>query len=273
MKTEIYYFSGTGNSLYIARELKKRLPGVSLIPIVKLLKKDRITAAAESVGFIFPVYLTTLPAPVRLFLEKLDISRTKYIFSVATRIGTFAVANRNIERILKLKGKSLDAQFFINMAGNSPTGLKPGKGDKKWADKISKKNITLIESTLKSRLSEISGMIKAKKKFPEKTLNNPLFSILERVMYYLTYKTNVNIGYYTDNSCTGCGKCSEVCLSGKVKIIKKKPVWQRGVNCFYCYACFNVCPFQSILIKDKYTYKNGRYIHPGITADDIAAQK
>jgi len=26
MTTEIYYFSGTGNSLYIARELQKRIP-------------------------------------------------------------------------------------------------------------------------------------------------------------------------------------------------------------------------------------------------------
>jgi len=27
MSTEIYYFSGTGNSLHVARELKRRFPG------------------------------------------------------------------------------------------------------------------------------------------------------------------------------------------------------------------------------------------------------
>jgi len=32
MNTEIYYFSGTGNSLFIARELKKLLSDVELIP-------------------------------------------------------------------------------------------------------------------------------------------------------------------------------------------------------------------------------------------------
>ena len=36
MSTEIYYFSGTGNSLFIAKELQKRLPDSMLIPIVRV---------------------------------------------------------------------------------------------------------------------------------------------------------------------------------------------------------------------------------------------
>jgi len=42
MSTEIYYFSGTGNSLHVAKELQKRLPETNLIPIVSLLNKDVI---------------------------------------------------------------------------------------------------------------------------------------------------------------------------------------------------------------------------------------
>jgi flavodoxin len=41
MGTEIYYFSGTGNSLYVARELQKRVPEAELIPIVSLLKNNQ----------------------------------------------------------------------------------------------------------------------------------------------------------------------------------------------------------------------------------------
>jgi hypothetical protein len=32
METEIYYFSGTGNLLFAARELQKRLPGSAILP-------------------------------------------------------------------------------------------------------------------------------------------------------------------------------------------------------------------------------------------------
>jgi flavodoxin len=40
-KTEIYYFSGTGNSLVVARSLSERL-AAKLIPVVPLLKKDTV---------------------------------------------------------------------------------------------------------------------------------------------------------------------------------------------------------------------------------------
>jgi Pyruvate/2-oxoacid:ferredoxin oxidoreductase delta subunit len=41
---------------------------------------------------------------------------------------------------------------------------------------------------------------------------------------------------------------------------------------FFCYACFNFCPRQAILVKG-YNLKTGCYNHPGIRAEDIAGQK
>ena len=42
MHTEIYYFSGTGNSLYMAKELQNRLPHSTLIPMASLMRQDVI---------------------------------------------------------------------------------------------------------------------------------------------------------------------------------------------------------------------------------------
>lgn len=42
MSTEIYYFSGTGNSLHVAKELQKRIQDTKLRPIVNHLKKNII---------------------------------------------------------------------------------------------------------------------------------------------------------------------------------------------------------------------------------------
>jgi hypothetical protein len=47
MSTEIYYFSGTGNSLHVASELRKRIPGARLIPMVGLLGEDVIKTRAK----------------------------------------------------------------------------------------------------------------------------------------------------------------------------------------------------------------------------------
>ena len=75
-KVEIYYFSGTGNSLHVARELQKRIPESKLIPMVSLLNEDIIETKGETIGFVFPVYLSSTPAPVRRFLKKINLKPT-----------------------------------------------------------------------------------------------------------------------------------------------------------------------------------------------------
>lgn len=271
--TEIYYFSGTGNSLHVAQELKKRIPNSTLIPLVSLLDNDIIKTKGKTVGFVFPTYFTTVPAPVRLFLKKIDMKSSDYNFSIVTRMGSFCVANRNIKRLLKKKGKSLDSQFILNMASNSPTGLKPGKGDENWVHDISKERIAQLESEIQPHLDDIQKIIVNQEKHPKKTSINPLASIVERIMYFMTRNIKTQIDFIIDSTCTGCGICEKVCLSKKIKMVNNKPQWQEQVRCFYCYVCFNFCPTQAILVNKKYTKKDGRYFHPDIKVNDIANQK
>jgi hypothetical protein len=56
MITDIYCFSGTGNSLHVAKELQRRIPGTSLVPVASLLDKESIETRAETVGLVFPQY-------------------------------------------------------------------------------------------------------------------------------------------------------------------------------------------------------------------------
>jgi ferredoxin len=84
--------------------------------------------------------------------------------------------------------------------------------------------------------------------------------------------------FFADSKCVGCGTCEKVCLSNKIKMVDKKPVWKKNVKCYMCYACLNFCPEQSVQIKSKwymksYTGEKGRYLHPYATARDIARQK
>jgi len=104
----------------------------------------------------------------------------------------------------------------------------------------------------------------------------PVFSLLSPILPLLNKMYNVD--FYSDSKCVGCGTCEKVCLSGKIKLINKKPVWQEDVKCFYCHACLNYCPEQSVQIKSSrllksHTDKNKRYSHPYATADEIAGQK
>lgn len=278
MNTELYYYSGTGNSLHIARELQKRIPGSKLIPIISILDNDVIKTEAKTVGIVFPIYLASMPIPVYHFLDKIDTGSVQYLFAVATRIGTFHSADVTIAKILRRKGAALNAFFNLNMASNSPCGLVPKvPGFEKmvngWIDKISPEKVTRLETVVQERIGFIIDTVrKCRKHRDEGSLLQLFIKHLASVVIRKTYSDNP-IPYYTDETCTGCGICEKVCPSGKVKIVDKLPTWKKEIPCYVCFACFNCCPQQAILIKNRYTMKKGRYIHPEISVDDIARQK
>ena len=86
--TEIFYFSGTGNSLFVAREISAGIPNSIITPIVACVAQNKCKSDAEVIGIVFPVHALTIPIIVHIFLRKLEIRNSKYIFSVATREGT-----------------------------------------------------------------------------------------------------------------------------------------------------------------------------------------
>jgi len=73
MKTQIFWFSSTGNSLCVARDIAQAIGGeVELTAIPQALKAP-VPVTAQSLGIVFPVYIWGLPALVRRFVEQLDI--------------------------------------------------------------------------------------------------------------------------------------------------------------------------------------------------------
>ena len=69
MKTTLYYFTGTGNSLSIAKGIGAELEDAELIFMANLWKDDEITTDSEKVGFIFPMYYFGLPQIVYEFIK------------------------------------------------------------------------------------------------------------------------------------------------------------------------------------------------------------
>lgn len=272
MLTEIYYFSGTGNSLHVAKELQKRIPKTNLRPIASLLNKGIIETNGKTIGFVFPVHLAMAPLPVLEFIKNLDLNSSDYIFSIATRAGSQHRAFIDINKILKRKGKQLDSFFTLNMASNDP---KFGE----W-QQPTKELIADLEYVVQKNLDNIEKIIINKVESREKdnsfTVVMPVFSLLSSILPILN--KFYNIDFYSDTKCDGCGTCENVCLSSKIKIINQKPVWQKDIPCFFCHACLNYCPKKAVQIKSSrllksYTDKNGRYSHPYATVEDIAGQK
>jgi len=280
MNVEIYYFSGTGNTLFVAKELRKRIPGAGLTPMVSLLRSDTIQVKAATVGFVFPLHGMTLPVPVEAFLRRINLQSAKYIFAIATRGGTTCKAFKRMEKLLLKKNKRLDSYFIINMPNNDPKF--------EVYDIPTQETMNQIESHLQDRLDSIQGIVRNQQQNREQDLTGESFThsrpvnfVMEQLVLLgmaMVKNFGVKNYFYSDSKCTGCGICETVCLSQKICMIDKRPVWQKSVNCYFCYTCLNYCPEESIQIKSKpymksFTKYNARYPHPYATAKEIAGQK
>lgn len=115
MKTKIFYFSATGNSLNIARQIAAGLDEVKLVSIPKVIN-DLIDTSAPKIGLVFPVYAWGMPRIVADFLKKIKLDKEQYIFAVAVSAGTPGDTLNKLKRTLNRKGSQLNAGFAIKEA-------------------------------------------------------------------------------------------------------------------------------------------------------------
>ena len=86
----IFYYSGTGNSLWVAKEIGK-YQNERLINIATEMKKNQEEYVyelerKEKIGFVFPTYSWAPPQIVERFIKKIKFEgyRQHYLFSVYT---------------------------------------------------------------------------------------------------------------------------------------------------------------------------------------------
>lgn len=256
MKTTIYYFSGTGNSLAIARDLKKNIIDSKLAHIAKIWKDDNIIPDSERVGFIFPLYYWGMPKIIEEFIQKIDLSNAKYIFCIANSGGKSSpdCIPDKLKNILKKKNKNLNAYFRIVMPSNyiKEYDLDPVELYQKKIE-TSKSQIILISKLINSNKNKIN---KGSIPFLAKIVNN----------IWQKHVLKSDKKFYADNNCISCGTCQKICPVNNIVLTNNKPVWNH--NCQECMACIHFCPEKAIQFGEK-TICRGRYHHPEITIDDL----
>lgn len=268
MKTTIYYFTGTGNSLKIARDICDMLEDCELTPIAKIWKEETLSATSEKVGFIFPLYYSGLPKIVYDFVIKIDLSKPRYFFTViASAGGTTEFPFQQLERILNTKSKKLHLGYIIVMPTNYIIAYKTTPEDRQ----------NLLFEKASQQVEVISEMIKNEESNLDPDILKREFLLYEGK--YQTEKFNANFrekvnlrdeSFYIDDNCTSCGICEEVCPVNNIILVEGEPQWQH--RCQLCLACINYCPEKSIQFGTE-TKNTQRYHHPEITPQDLKSQR
>ncbi|MFA5295525.1 MAG: EFR1 family ferrodoxin [Methanoregulaceae archaeon] len=255
MKTLVYSFTGTGNSLAIAEDLCRRLGDCEVVPVASAASaRGTITRDADRVGIVAPVYFSGLPSLVAEFSRRLDLSAVPYTFAVMTMGGSGgSAALHQLDRILAdgPGWRGLDAGFTVRMPGNYI--LMYGA--------TSEASIAKLLAVAERRVEEIAGMIE------QGVLRKPrapvLGSIVHRLLYprFIAGVHEADRTFSVDDRCTSCGRCVEVCPVGNIRLEGDRPAWLH--HCEQCMACIQLCPTEAIQAGKK-TEKRGRYHHPGV---------
>ena len=259
----IFYFSGTGNSLYVAQKLHES-EGGELINIADAVNEKQFKykiADGEKIGIVFPVYFYGLPTIVAEFMDRLTIESdgSPFVYTVITCGGSIGHADKMIADRLKQKNLQLNSAFSIKMPSNYV--IMYDVPDKE------KQNLTLQDA--EKQIEKIVESLEVNKK-GNFVSNRGYFALLSSLAYrlYGTYRKTKK--FYATDACTSCGLCEEICPSRAIQLSSGKPRWVNE-KCSHCSACINRCPSQAIQYGNA-TKKRGRYVNPNVKFSDMGEE-
>jgi ferredoxin len=257
LKTSIFYFSATGNSLSVARDIAGRLGNTELISIPCYLLNPR-KIDSPRIGIIFPVHIFGLPAIIARFIPAMQVPADAYIFTVATNGGLACATLKDAARLLSLRGLTLTTGFALSMVNNCTT-IAQAPLPEKQIEKLKKaqRKITTICSAVEQQKKYVYAGIPMLNWFLGKWMHDQALPKIPEM----------DRQYYSDGNCDGCGICAKVCPAGNITMKGSKPSWHH--RCEACYACLQWCPKESIQMGKK-TIGRRRYRHPQVSMSDIA---
>jgi ferredoxin len=256
MDKVIYYFTGSGNSLKVAKDLADNIRGAKLVQICRNNMQTAAESGVGKIGIVFPVYYYGLPAIVREFLEKLKLNKYAYVFSVATCGGSVGAAMRQLKEIIDNKGVMLSAAFRIIMPDNYQVLYAPPPEEKQ--QKLFKAE--------REQINEIARIVN-NEDIVEFHESGKYFTKIFGPLISSTFKPyNKDMKFWIDNKCNGCGICSKICPANNIKMNEGKPQWLH--KCEHCLACMHWCPKKSIQYN-KGTVNRERYHQPEISVQEL----
>lgn len=236
----ILYFSATGNSLYVSKQL-----GENLYSIPKSIKEENFIFSDDKIGIVFPIYELGIPKYIEEFLDKVKF-KSNYIFAIMTYGMMSGSASTQLQQIAKRNNINFSYINEVLMVDNylpvyymeDQIKNEPKKDIDKQINKI-KKDIDSNVIYHKKNTFIIKSLcyIAKKTRFPKRDKKMGV------------YKTSFDKAFQIESTCVGCGICSRVCPVDNIQIKEFKPQFQG--KCIGCLACTHNCPQNSIRVNEE----------------------
>lgn len=244
----IFYFTATGNSLYIARQFDKEP-----ISIPQELKKKELYYIDEIIGIIAPVYVGESPKIVRRFLKKSTFN-AKYMFMILTYGNNDSVAGEWTYYYAKSQKVHIDYIHTIKMVDN-------------YLPLFDMNEQVAIDKKIPEQLNIIQKEIKDRKYYiPVPTIEGrKLYDQASRRPENINDGSQITIDY---DKCVGCGMCTIICPIGNF-YLKDNKAYRYKEQCEFCLACAHRCLTNAIYTSLSDKNRQARYVNKNVKVFDI----
>jgi len=242
----VLYFSGTGNSEFVAKTIAEGL-GDELISINNYMK-DGIAGdfvSGKPYVLVCPTYAWRVPLVVEEWMKTARFDGNDDMYFVLTCGDSTYGAQTYAKKLCDKIGMNFRGFKTVVMPENYIAMF--NVPDKEESARIVNAAMRPINGAIKAidRCEDMEEKISAFGMFMSTIVNWVFFTFLVK-----------DKGFHLEKDCISCGKCVEMCPLNNIRLIDGKPVW--GGNCTHCMACICSCPAECIEYKNA-SQKRRRY--------------
>ncbi|MHB8076035.1 EFR1 family ferrodoxin [Desulfosporosinus fructosivorans] len=248
---KIFYFTATGNSLYVAKRVGGELGELYSIP--QMIKEGEHEFEDESIGFIFPSNGFGMSRLVSDFI-KASKFKANYFFSIMTYGNTPASGLEYMEQIGRAVGIQFNYTNELLMIDNYLPNFE-------MEDQLREESSKKIEEKLNQIIMDVTNR---RNMLTRKGLG---WNILTKFGHGLSVKLSYNTShkrFIVQDNCNSCKVCEKVCPANNIKVVKKP---EFAHKCVACFACIHHCPQNAIDIKSQKS--KARFINQNVRLNEI----
>ena len=262
MSNLVCYFSGTGNSFYIAKRISEAING-ELIPFVSLKEGDSLEA--DLLVFVFPIYDFKPPRLIIEILESLSAVKANHITAVATYGVALTSSLKYVQQALGKHGLALSLGYGLKMPHNAVGSIAASDNDDSKRLEKADQKLSAIISSIRNRAS---APVEKTSLFEDGTLLRQM-PVLIKFLFKLVFLGTDALAFRVIDECISCGQCSKLCPVNNIELREGRPVFLD--YCTSCFACLQWCPESAIHIG-KYSFEEiymKPYCYPMVKATEL----
>ena len=246
----LFYFTGTGNSLYVAKRLERQP-----ISIPQVMHREDLIFSDDRIGIVAPIYGHEVPAMVREFLEKATF-QTPYFYMILTYGNRHGGAAELAQALCARCGIPVRYINLVHMVDNWLPAFDVEEEQRK--DKHVEEQLAAIQTDVAQQVAWIAPVTEADRAAHQAFLAGMRLAPPDAWQHLLR----------VSQDCIGCGICQRVCPSASIRLVEGRAKHVPG-RCQTCLACAHVCPRKAVQLTVPEKNPSARYRNPHVTLREL----